>query len=1350
MSNASNQKKNKIRVYFGENNNYLRHNLTYSETRIEKTSYNLITYLPHALLLHFRLPVYSYFLTISIFSLLPFSVESPGLNLGVVSFLIIVSVILEVIHYNHLITNYMKEDNKKLVRKFIKGQWCRVEYRSLRPGDFVEINTDEEICSDLLLIVCNNDDGKCYIDKKNLNGETGFKEKSCVKELKDFSINDLRNLEGVIECDYSLDNFNLWEAYINFNFNDVSYNCKGALNNLILKGSVLKFTTSIVGVVIYTEYSNHIIKNKYKPHGKVSKIFKKMEVLIYMLISFNMALSLMFTFFSYLWMNSNGNEFYNIFIKKSFSSKKETFIFAEIFLQFLNKFSISVPICIYISLDILRKIQVIIISNDSEKNIYLQNNRFNYNRNLESLGQVDIIFTDKTGTLTQNKMEMKKIFVNGQEYGGDGNTLSANEIFQLEEYGTPVEKIKKIEELERKERFFISICLCHKLLPISNENIIEYKGESMDEIALVKGAQRLGFEYRSREYNELNIFNYLSNTKNQFEHILDLPFDSERKMMSVVYFNQKTNKLNIISKGAFQSMKNVLDVKPKILENLTKINRRYSKEGLRVIILGGKEIERDWFEDWLQKYKNVNDDPHELYKLHSEIEKELDLIGCAGIEDILQKDVVQTITSIINCNVKIFMVTGDDVEIATCISRSTKLVGDYCQFEYFCMDEESIYDKINKFFNKYKIDIVSQAITSEEINEKYREKEKMEFALVIDGVTIEDIMAQKELKSIFFILLMSANTVIFCRMTPASKAKVVSLIKDNSKYITLAIGDGINDIPMLKTANIGIGIYGRRNYEAALTADIAIGQFSYLEKLLLSHGRLSYVKISKTICFYFYKNLLLLMMELPFSITNGFSTQSFFPEYFPILYDLVFSSWASLFIFSVEKDVDLRSVKRYPFLYQPGKLGYYFNFREIIYFVSYSAFHSLCCFFISSLTFKYSILDGKQYEHWYVSITCLCIIVNLLVIRIFLQSEYWNYMNIFVGNGNLLLFYLILFIFNLKGIHNELSGIFLDCLLNPVWWVVNVFVTLLIALPDITLKQLNTISCPSPTQAIMNKELTLNELKKEANGKKEKDEIPLQRKISHRITKGIGLEQEKKKVDYNLNTVEADSFLVLKENITNPNINIISNKIDGSVTITKMDKDGSIYASKNNPSPIHVSDHIQSSERINTSEINKASATNKKKNFIDIEEDQGEKLISYGSRRIVNFDDKLATSRKNREEEFNYGLTLFQIDENNVANTNSNVYDSIKLKIKKTHKQALTVYSHQNEKANRFKLFSTIKQDDKNRKIYTNSNKLIVHKLHLDSYVTDNKYFSDQTFAKDKDFLNKIDAETNLKQNNIL
>jgi hypothetical protein len=199
-----------------------------------------------------------------------------------------------------------------------------------------------------------------------------------------------------------------------------------------------------------------------------------------------------------------------------------------------------------------------------------------------------------------------------------------------------------------------------------------------------------------------------------------------------------------------------------------------------------------------------------------------------------------------------------------------------------------------------------------------------------------------------------------------------------------------------------------------------------------------------------------------------------------------------------------------------------------------------------------------------------------------------------------------------------------------------------------------------------------------------------------------------------------------------------------------MDKDGSIYASKNNPSPIHVSDHIQSSERINTSEINKASATNKKKNLIDIEEDQGEKLISYGSRRIVNFDDKLATSRKNREEEFNYGLTLFQIDENNVANTNSNVYDSIKLKIKKTHKQALTVYSHQNEKANRFKLFSTIKQDDENRKIYTNSNKLIVHKLHLDSYVTDNKYFSDQTFAKDKDFLNKIDAETNLKQSNIL
>jgi len=1049
-------------------------------------------------------------------------------------------------------------------------------------------------------------------------------------------------------------------------------------------------------------------------------------------------------------MNNDGNEFYNIFIKKSFSLKTETFIIFEIFLQFLNKFSISVPICIYLSLDILRKIQVLIISNDTEKNLNLQNNRFNYKRNLESLGQVDIIFTDKTGTLTQNKMEMKKIFVNGQEYGGEGNKLLAKEIFFLEEFGTPVKKIKKIEELERKERFFISLCLCHKLIPVSNDDIIEYKGESMDEIALVKGAQRLGFEFRSREYNELNIFNIISNTMNQFEHILDLPFDSERKMMSVVYFNQQTNKLIIISKGSFHSMKNALDVKPKILENLTKLNKRYNKEGLRVIVFGGKEIEKDWFEDWLEKYKDVNNDPQEIYRLHSEIEKELEFLGCAGIEDILQKDVVQTITSIMNCNVKIHMVTGDDVEIATCISRSSKLVGDYCQFEYFCMDEESIYDKINKFFNKYKIDIVSQAITAQEINEKYKEKEKMELALVVDGVTIEDIMAQKELKSIFYILLMSANTVIFCRMSSASKAKVVSLIKDNSKYVTLAIGDGINDIPMLRTANIGIGIYGRRSNEAALAADIAIGQFSYLEKLLLSHGRLTYVKISKLLCFYFYKNLLLLMMEFPFSITNGFSTQSFFPDYLAILYDAVFSSWACLFIFSLEKDVDLRSVKRYPVLYQPGILGSYFNFKEIIYFVSCAAFHSICCFFISCFTLKYSLLEGKQYEHWYLSTTCLCIIINLGVFRIFLLSDYWNYMNIIIANGNLLFFYLVLFIFNFNGIQYELSGIFLECLLNPVWWIVNVFVTLLIILPDITLKQLNTLSCPSPTQAIMNKELTLNELKKDINCKKDNDEIPLQRKISDKMTKGVNFEQEKKKADYNLNTVEADSFLVLKENITNPNINIISHKISGSVTITKMDKDGSIYASKNNPSPIHVSDRNQSSERINTSEINKASAINKKNNLIDIEEDRGEMLISYGSKRIVNFDDRLATSRKIKEEDFNKGLTLFHYDEKNVGNINSNVYDSIKLKIKKTHKQALTVYSHQNENNNRFKLLSTIKQDDKNRKIFTNSNKLIVHKLHLDSYVTDNKYFSAQTFAKDKDILNKIDVESNLKQNNFL
>lgn len=99
------------------------------------------------------------------------------------------------------------------------------------------------------------------------------------------------------------------------------------------------------------------------------------------------------------------------------------------------------------------------------------------------------------------------------------------------------------------------------------------------------------------------------------------------------------------------------------------------------------------------------------------------------------------------------------------------------------------------------------------------------------------------------------------RVSPLQKALVVKLVKHNSKSLLLAIGDGANDVSMIQAAHVGVGISGVEGLQAARSADVAIGQFRYLKKLLLVHGAWSYQRISKVILYSFYKNITLYMTQ---------------------------------------------------------------------------------------------------------------------------------------------------------------------------------------------------------------------------------------------------------------------------------------------------------------------------------------------------------------------------------------------------------------------------------------------------------------------------------------------------------
>ena len=301
-----------------------------------------------------------------------------------------------------------------------------------------------------------------------------------------------------------------------------------------------------------------------------------------------------------------------------------------------------------------------------------------------------------------------------------------------------------------------------------------------------------------------------------------------------------------------------------------------------------------------------------------------------------------------NANIRVWVLTGDKQDTAEEIAKSCKLINENMFLLHLCQDEVSAQEKLSNIMNLYQIQMDEEHIDLEEVFRKIRKKEGKDMSLIIDGYTLTSVLADETLSKQFFYIAIAAKSVICCRVSPKQKSKVVKLAKRHGRWVTLSIGDGANDVPMIMEANIGVGIQGKEGTQAVRSSDFSISQFRFLNKLLLDYGRNGYIKISKFICYYFYKNILLALTEFYFALYNGYSGQIFFADYLNTMYNAFFTSWPCVaFIFEKEHNVDL--VKRFPILYQAGQLNKYFNIRVFWTYVFYSIIHSAGCFFIPFL-----------------------------------------------------------------------------------------------------------------------------------------------------------------------------------------------------------------------------------------------------------------------------------------------------------------------------------------------------------------------------------------------------------------
>ncbi|KAH9819407.1 putative phospholipid-transporting ATPase DNF3 [Teratosphaeria destructans] len=366
----------------------------------------------------------------------------------------------------------------------------------------------------------------------------------------------------------------------------------------------------------------------------------------------------------------------------------------------------------------------------------------------------------------------------------------------------------------------------------------------------------------------------------------------------------------------------------------------FATEGLRTLLFAQKTVSQEDYLGWKKLYQDAStaliDRQSRIEAAAEMIEQGLDLLGASAIEDRLQSGVSETIDKLRRANMKIWMLTGDKRETAINIAHAARI----------CKPESEVWT-----LDVTKGDLSAQLseTASEILMEHGRHHHTV---LVIDGHTLAAVEGDAPLKQKFYSLISYVDSVICCRASPSQKAGIVKAIRARiPSALTLAIGDGANDIAMIQSAHVGVGISGKEGLQAARVADYSIAQFRFLQRLLLVHGRWNYVRTAKFVLWTFWKEMFFYMMQALYQNRNGYTGASLYENWSLTVLNTLFTSLCVIVPGILEQDLKAETLLAIPELYVYGQRNMGLNLPKyiawmvlatvegmIVWWVSYAAF----------------------------------------------------------------------------------------------------------------------------------------------------------------------------------------------------------------------------------------------------------------------------------------------------------------------------------------------------------------------------------------------------------------------------
>eukprot|EP00612_Vaucheria_litorea_P000984 CAMPEP_0171460920 /NCGR_PEP_ID=MMETSP0945-20130129/5593_1 /TAXON_ID=109269 /ORGANISM="Vaucheria litorea, Strain CCMP2940" /LENGTH=1196 /DNA_ID=CAMNT_0011987199 /DNA_START=242 /DNA_END=3832 /DNA_ORIENTATION=+ len=1053
-------------------------------------------------------------------------------------------------HRSDHMVNYKRKVS--IVSTKTQGNFETVSWKNVRVGQILKVDNGEEVPADLVLLTSSEENGVAYIETSNIDGETNLKIRSSAPTKDSVPAgpmwkdeNDLHQFPMSLEYEKPNPRIHFFTGTLKLGEGNNYRSVPIDQSNILLRGSTLKNTKWALGLVAYTGKETKIVKNARSAPSKrsnVDRVTNRIMGVIFAAMGITTTITLIgYAIFKALYQSDlyyicfDPNDSPDALLRESCiqETSGQDILLWFTFLILYNNF---IPISLYVSLEMVNTIQAEFINQDIQMYDESQDTPAlarTSNMNAD-LGQIEYVFSDKTGTLTQNVMKFKRCAVKNNIYGSiessEKEKMTTQQLARVHDAPSLTELKGEINHLcsdisvyPRPAEIDFALCLALNHTVVYEKDHKTGKrtlqSESPDEEALVAGGSMLGIDFLDRNPGEVLI--KIKGEEFRFQLLETIPFDSTRKRMSVL-IRDPFGKVILYCKGA----DNIILDRSKsycgtTAEELVKNLGVFAEDGLRTLLLARKVMSNDEYNEWNEKYKKASVSVENRAELRAEIvakiECNLEVLGITAIEDKLQDDVPNTIADLGKAGVKLWVLTGDKEETAINIGYSCRLLEPHMtliKLKEKNRDPQSVVNQLNGLIKHFsalakdssefsaqwsdvqgrmnnvkekrhfrgdkssKVDVEEGLNQSGSLPEPLLDESIIErpandsgeqatitadaLALIVDGPCLVHILGQDSIQAKFLKIACMCRSVVACRVSPAQKRLIVRLVKKGvkPKPITLAIGDGANDVGMIQEAQVGVGISGKEGRQAVNNSDFAIAQFRFLRRLMLVHGHWDYRRLCKLILYSFYKNIALTFILFYYCFFTGFSGQSLYESLVYSGYNF-FLALPILCVGLFDKDVDDRTAISIPRLYHLGQKNSDLNIHITCMWLIQAVLDSILIFFLPMAAYggaeSLFSSNGKQDGLYTFGTTVYTVLVVSMLFKVVTVSWTWNWIGCSSMAFSLLLYFgFIMAYSNFVSYAYDFYGVAFHFLANASFWLLVIQISLLVWAIDLLMQWLRS------------------------------------------------------------------------------------------------------------------------------------------------------------------------------------------------------------------------------------------------------------------------------------------------------